>query len=152
MARVAAAELIAFAAKVLVRVGVPEADARLVADSLVQADLWGHSSHGVMRLSWYLARIQSGAMRAVTEGEWVVDAGAVAVLDGRDGIGQVLADRATRDAIRRAKAHGVAAVAVRNSNHFGTAMYFARQAAPHGQIALIVTNASAAMAPWGGRQ
>lgn len=141
-----------FAAAALTRVGVPEADARLVSDSLVRADLWGHQSHGVMRLPWYVARIQAGVMHAVTDCEFAMDAGAVAVLDGRDGIGQVLAAKAAHEAIRRAKAHGVSAVAVRNSNHFGTAMYFTRMAVPEGQIALLVTNASPAMAPWGGRQ
>lgn len=150
--RVSPSELSAFSSDVLTRVGVPEPDAKLVADSLVQADLWGHQSHGVMRLPWYTARIRSGVMRPVTECEWIVDAGAVAVIDGHDGIGQVVAEKATRDAIRRAKFHGVAAVAVRNSNHFGTAMYFTRLAVPEGQVALLVTNASPAMAPWGGRK
>lgn len=144
-------QLTTFASAVLVALGVPEVDARLVADSLVQADLWGHQSHGLLRLPWYAARIRSGAMRAVTACEVVVDAGAVAVLDGHDGIGQVLAEKAVRAAMRRAKAHGVGAVAVRNSNHFGTAMYFTRMAPAEGQIAMLMTNASPAMAPWGGR-
>lgn len=91
-------------------------------------------------------------MRAVTDCKFVVDAGAVAVLDGCDGIGQVIAEKAAREAIRRTKAHGVSAVAVRNSNHFGTAMYFTRMALPEGQVALLMTNASPAMAPWGGRK
>ena len=66
-----------FATSVYVSLGVPEPDARLVADTLVQADLWGHQSHGVMRLSWYAARIRSGVMKAVTEPELVVDAGEI---------------------------------------------------------------------------
>jgi LDH2 family malate/lactate/ureidoglycolate dehydrogenase len=85
--------------------GVPAADADLSADSLVRADLWSHQSHGVMR--------------AETRSEFVVDAGAVAVMDCHDGVGQVLAAQAAHEAIRRAKAHGVGTVAVRNSNHFG---------------------------------
>ena len=142
----------AFAAAILARCGVPPDDAALFADSLVQADLWGHQSHGVLRLGWYVARLASGAMQAVTRAERVIDAGAVAVIDGHDGIGQVLAAEATRDAIGRAKAHGIAAVAVRNSNHFGTAAYFSRLAPAAGCIALLTTNASPAMAPWGARQ
>ena len=141
-----------FAAAVLEKRGVPPADAALFADSLVQADLWGHQSHGVLRLSWYVARLQSGVMQAVTRAERVVDAGAIAVIDGHDGIGQVLAATAARDAIARAKAHGIAAVAVRNSNHFGTAAYFSRLAPAAGCIALLTTNASPAMAPWGARE
>jgi LDH2 family malate/lactate/ureidoglycolate dehydrogenase len=149
---IGADRLIAFTEGVLSAVGLPDADAHLVADSLVRADLWGHQSHGLMRLSWYVARIRAGVVQAVTQPEWIVDAGAVAVLDGRDGVGQVIATRAAREAIRRAKVHGIGAVAVRNSNHFGTAAYFTRMAAPEGCIGILTTNASPAMAPWGGRK
>ena len=97
-----------FTAAVLTAVGVPDLDARLVADSLVRADLWGHQSHGVMRLSWYVDRIRAGVMRAETQSERIVDTGAVAVVDGHDGVGQVLAAQAAREAIMRSKAHGVA--------------------------------------------
>jgi LDH2 family malate/lactate/ureidoglycolate dehydrogenase len=90
-------------------------------------------------------------MQAAARPQFVVEAGAVAVIDGRDGIGQVLAAFATREAIRRAKAHGVGAVAVRNSNHFGTCMYFTRMAAAAGCVMLLTTNGGPAMAPWGGR-
>lgn len=144
--------LTTFGAAVFTALGVPAADAELFADSLVRADLWGHSSHGVMRLPWYARRLQSGAMRAVTRAQTVVDAAAVAVLDGCDGIGQVLATQATRDAMRRAKLHGIGAVAVRNSNHFGTAMFYSLLGPPQGCIVMVTTNASPAMAPWGGRE
>jgi len=145
-------QLVSFATRVYRELGVPEADATILADTLVQADLWGHQSHGVLRLSWYAARIQSGVMQAKTSPEYVVDAGALVVMDGRDGIGQVLASRAIRDAIRRAKKHGVGVVGLRNSNHFGTAMYYTLMAARAGCIGVLLTNASPAMAPWGGRK
>ena len=131
---------------------MPAQDARLVADTLVQADLWGHQSHGVLRLPWYLARLRAGVCRAVAQPEFVVDGGAVAVIDGGDALGQVLTAYAMRDAIRRAKAHGLAAVALRNSNHFGTALFYTLMAARAGCVAFLSTNASPAMAPWGGRQ
>jgi LDH2 family malate/lactate/ureidoglycolate dehydrogenase len=132
--------------------GVPGEDAALVGDSLVQADLWGHQSHGVLRAPWYVARLESGALRAETAPRLLVDAGAIAVIDGEDGIGQVLAARAMTEAIGRAQHHGIGAVAVRNSNHFGTAMYFTRIAANAGLIGFCTTNGSPAMAPWGGRE
>jgi LDH2 family malate/lactate/ureidoglycolate dehydrogenase len=141
-----------FASAVYQRVGMPEADGELAADTLVQADLWGHQSHGVMRLSWYIARLKAGVCDPVAKPELAVDVGAIAVLDGRDGMGQVLAARAAREAVSRAKAHGIGAVAVRNSNHFGTAMYFTLMAAREGCVAFLSTNASPAMAPWGGRK
>lgn len=143
--------LLAFATDAYRAVGMPPDDALLAADTLVQADLWGHQSHGVMRLPWYVARLRSGVARPVAEPEMVVDAGAVAVMDGHDAMGQVLAARAAREAIRRAQAHGIGAVAVRRSNHFGTAMYFTLMAPPEGCILFASTNASPAMAPWGGR-
>jgi LDH2 family malate/lactate/ureidoglycolate dehydrogenase len=141
-----------FTAAVLGAVGVPDADARLVADSLVTADLWGHQSHGVLRLSWYVNRIRAGVMSPVTAPETVADTGPLAVVDGHDGVGQVLAAFAAREATGRAREHGVGVVAVRNSNHFGTAAYFTRMAARDGCVAILTTNASPAMAPWGGRR
>jgi LDH2 family malate/lactate/ureidoglycolate dehydrogenase len=144
--------LTAFGTDVLTSLGVPADDAALVSDSLVTADLWGHPSHGMLRLGWYVARLRSGVMESVTDTETVVDAGAIAVLDGREGIGQVVTDRACSDAIRRAEAHGVGVVAVRNSNHFGTAAYWTRRIAEAGCVGILTTNGSPAMAPWGGRE
>lgn len=132
--------------------GLPEDDARLCADTLVQADLWGHQSHGVMRLSWYLARLQSGVCSPVAKPEVIVDAGAIAVIDGHDAMGQVLAAKAATEAIARARKHGIGAVGLRNSNHFGTAMYFTLMAARQNCVGFLSTNASPAMAPWGGRK
>jgi LDH2 family malate/lactate/ureidoglycolate dehydrogenase len=150
--RISHQALTEFATAIYMASGVPEANARLAADTLVQADLWGHQSHGVMRLSWYVARLRTGVMSPVAEPELVVDGGALAVMDGHDGMGQVVTARAAGEAIRRAKAHGIGAVAVRNSNHFGTAMYFTLMAPPEGCVAFLSTNASPAMAPWGGRK
>jgi LDH2 family malate/lactate/ureidoglycolate dehydrogenase len=130
--RVDCQRLIDFATAVYASVGMPENDARLVADTLVQSDLWGHQSHGVLRLGWYFDRIRNGVMKPVTTPEFIVDAGSVAVIDGHDGVGHVLAMLATQEAIARAKAHGVAAVGVRNSNHFGTCMYYTRIGAREG--------------------
>src|SRR5215210_7516823 len=141
-----------FGARALTALGVPDEDGALVADSLVQADLWGHQSHGFLRLPWYAARLRSGVMRAVTDPAVLSDTGPLVLLDGRDGIGQVLTERARTLAIERARAHGVGLVGVRNSNHFGTAMYFTHRAAEEGCVAMLTTNASPAMAPWGGRE
>lgn len=150
--RIAADRLLSFATAAYVTVGMPPQDAHLAADTLVQADLWGHQSHGVMRLPWYVARLKTGTAKPVATPEQIVDVGAVGVIDGHDGMGQVVTALAARDVIRRAKAHGIGAVAVRNSNHFGTAMYYTLMAPPEGCIMFLSTNASPAMAPWGGRK
>ena len=62
--RIDAAELRARITRLYHSAGVPEADAQLIADSLVQAELWGHQSHGVLRTGWYLARLRSGSVAA----------------------------------------------------------------------------------------
>src|SRR3954471_976250 len=152
MSRLSPEALRGFATSVLTATGVPDDDASLVADSLVQADLWGHQSHGVLRLPWYVARLRSGAMVARTDPGVLSDTGPLVLLDGRDGIGQVLTERARTTAVDRARTHGVGVVGVRNSNHFGTAMYWTRRAAHDGCVAVLTTNASPAMAPWGGRE
>jgi LDH2 family malate/lactate/ureidoglycolate dehydrogenase len=140
-----------FTTAVLRAQGVPAPDADLLADTLVTAELWGHASHGMLRLPWYVTRLRTGAMTAVTTVETVRDHGAVVVLDGRDGIGQVVTQRAVEVGVERARRHGISAVGVRNSGHFGTAAYFTRRAAEAGCVAILATNASPAMAPWGGR-
>lgn len=144
--------LIADVRAIFAAASVPDDHARLVAHSLVTSEMWGHPSHGLLRVRWYLDRIRAGVTRAGIEPEVVVDGGALAVMDGRDGLGQVVADRAMRQAVERAAAHGVGVVSVRDSNHFGTAAYYTRTAARAGCIALLVTNSSPAMAPWGGRE
>jgi LDH2 family malate/lactate/ureidoglycolate dehydrogenase len=144
--------LLDFTTAIYESAGMRPQDARLAADTLVQADLWGHQSHGVLRLPWYVARLRSGVVSAKADSRTIVDAGSIMVLDGCEAMGQVVAAQAAREAVKRARAHGAGVVSVRNSNHFGTAMYFTRMAALEGCIGFLATNASPAMAPWGGRE
>lgn len=143
-------QLVELAAAVYRQAGVPAEDALLAADTLVQADLWNHQSHGLLRLGWYEARLRSGAMKPVTQTSLAVDAGAVAVMDGHDGVGQVITRRAVDEAVTRARKHGVGIVSVRNSNHFGTCMYYTRLGAQQGCVMVLMSNAGPNMAPWGG--
>lgn len=142
--------LIDFTTTVYQQAGIPAEDARLAADSLVQADLWGHQSHGLLRLGWYYARLRSGVMNPRTDVSTITDAGAIAVLDGNESVGPVIAKYATDEAVRRARLHGVGVISVRNSNHFGTCMYFTRMAAQQNCVMLMMTNGGPNMAPWGG--
>jgi LDH2 family malate/lactate/ureidoglycolate dehydrogenase len=77
----------------------------------------------------------------------MVDAGAIAVIDGKDSMGQVLTAHAMEEPIRRSKARGIGAVGLRNSNHFVTAMYFTLMAARAGCVGFLATNASPAIKP-----
>lgn len=106
----------------------------------------------MLRLPWYVARVRSGAMKALTQPRMLNTFAAVTVLDGADGIGQVVTNHAIGLAADAATEFGVGVVAVRNSNHFGTAAYWTRLLAERGCVAILTTNGSPAMAPWGGTQ
>lgn len=131
--------------------GLSASDAHLLADTLVTAELWGHGSHGMLRLPWYMARVRSGAIDVRAQPQVTGGFAALAQMDGADALGQRVALQAVELAVERARAFGVGAVAVRYSNHFGTAAYFTRKGARLGFATLLFSNASASMAPWGGR-
>ena len=114
----------AFVTQLFRQHGLSDNDAGFVANTLVQSDLWGHQSHGVLRTSWYIERLRHGVMTPVTCPEIVRDRNCFAVVDGKEGVGQIIAKQAMEMAIAKAKAHGVGTVAIRNSNHLGTVMYF----------------------------
>ena len=140
-----------FITDIYLAMDVPAVTAAHLADTLVAADLWGHSSHGVMRTFWYGTRIASGATRLDTEPQIITDTGPLLALDGGDGIGQQVTQHAVELAATRARQYGIAAVSIRNSGHFGTAMYFTRQLAVQNMIGFLATNASPAIPPAGGR-
>jgi len=96
--------------------------------------------------------VRNKVMNPVTKPAFAVDAGAVALIDGHDGVGHVLTVLATKEAVKRAKAHGIGVVGVRNSNHFGTCMYYTLMGAREGCVMFLTTNGGPAMAPWGGRK
>ncbi len=127
--------------------GTPAEDARICAQVLIAADLRGIESHGVGRLKYYYDRIVAGQHRTTTEIEVVKETETTAVLDGHHGMGHVIAYRAMRLAMDKAKQYGLGAVAVRNGTHFGIAGYYPLMAAQEGMMGLTVTNARPAIAP-----
>jgi LDH2 family malate/lactate/ureidoglycolate dehydrogenase len=129
---------------------VPQPPAAMVADALVLADMRGVASHGVMRLPIYLERLRRGAMAPDATPAVVRETSATAVLDARNGLGIPAAAEAMKRAIAKAQDVGAAWVAVRGSNHFGMAAYFALMAAHQGMIGLAMSNAVPGMAPFGG--
>jgi LDH2 family malate/lactate/ureidoglycolate dehydrogenase len=148
--RIPAERLRRHCASVLSAVGVPQADAELVADSLVTADLRGVDSHGVNLMSLYVERLQRGEMCARTEVDVVRDDGSTVLLDGGLGLGQVAGVRAVELAAERALAHGVAAVAVRESTHLGALGYYTLRAAERGVVAFAFQNGPAFVPAYGG--
>ena len=121
-----AAALTDRAAAVLAAAGVPSADARVVAESLVDADMRGIHSHGVNRLGIYVERLRAGGNRAQGETSLLAEAPSLALLDGADLLAQVPSRRAVEVAVGKARETGSAAVLVRRASHFGAAGYWAR--------------------------
>ena len=137
-----------FIRDVFVGVGVPPEDAAVCADVLLAADKRGIDSHGTGRLKpIYYDRIKDGIQHPVTRFEVVRDGLATAVVDGHDGMGQVIAKRAMQMAIDKAKRYGMGMVAVRNSTHYGIAGYYALMAAENNMIGISGTNARPSIAP-----
>lgn len=142
----------AFAAGLLRVHGVPEADAATTARCLVRADLRGVDTHGIVRLPGYLDRIVRGLVDPAPDLAPQRVAAAVAHLDGRNGLGFVVASRAMDEAMAIAREAGTGLVGVHRSTHFGMAANYLLQAVEAGFAAFVFTNASPAMPPFGGRQ
>ncbi|MGI8424267.1 MAG: Ldh family oxidoreductase [Chloroflexota bacterium] len=151
-AAIPAAALREWSSDVFVRLGLRDSDARIVADSLVEADLRGVASHGVQRMTSYAASLRRGSIVAQPAIEVLKDSGWALVVDGGGGMGQLAAQRAMHLALERAAETGHGAVSVRNSTHCGAMAYWALQAVPHRAIGTAITNAGINMMPAGGRE
>jgi LDH2 family malate/lactate/ureidoglycolate dehydrogenase len=128
-------------------VGVPPADADIIVDVLIRSDLRGIESHGIGRFKMYIDRIRSGILKPVTQFEIVRESPGMAVVDGHDGMGHVIAYRSMRLAMDKARQVGIAAVSVRNSSHFGIAGYYPLMAARENMAGMAFTNARPSISP-----
>lgn len=117
-----------FVTRVFLTQGLPEDEAAIFADSLVEADLRGVYSHGVLRVDPYMARLKAGGMNPRLNIRAVRETPGTALVDGDNGAGQVVGVRAMEMAIKKAKDAGISHVGVRMSNHFGTCAYYAQMA------------------------
>jgi LDH2 family malate/lactate/ureidoglycolate dehydrogenase len=146
------AKLARFVERALGAVGVDEADARCVARVLVAADLRGIESHGVARLDpFYVRRIRDGTLDPRPVPTVVRETATSFVLDADNGLGHPASERAMRAVLEKAKTAGAAFAAVRNSNHFGIAGYYAMLALEHDAIGICSTNSTRYGAPTHGR-
>ncbi len=136
-----------FMKDVFIRLGVPEEDAEIIADVLITSDLRGIDSHGIQRCKMYYDRIREGIYNPKTEIEIVNDNMATATIDGKCGMGHVIAYKAMKLAIEKAKKYGLGAVAVRNSTHFGIAGYYSLMAIKEGMIGFVTTNTRPTVPP-----
>ena len=141
------ATLLAFAERVFLAIGCPEADALLAAETLLAADLRGIDSHGVARLVGYVRLWEAGRINASPRVGISYETPSTAVVDGDGGLGLVVGPRAMRVAIEKAQQVGTGWVSVKNSNHFGIAAYHAMLPLAHNMIGVAMTNASPLVAP-----
>lgn len=136
--------------RIFERLGAPESDAAVVADHLVEADLRGVHSHGVIRVPRYVDEIRAGQLNVRPNIRVVSDRGGQVVMDADNGFGHLAALRANEVAVERGKQHGMAGVALRRSTHCGALAYYPIRAIRHGLIGFATTNAGLNMTPTGG--
>ncbi len=140
--------LYGFITDAFVGYGVPREDAEICTEILLSSDKRGIESHGVNRFKpVYLDRIKAGIQNPVTNFEIIKETETTAVVDGHDGMGQVIGHKAMQLAIDKAKRYGMGMVVVRNSCHYGIAGYYTTMASSQGCIGMTGTNARPTVAP-----
>ena len=128
--------------------GVPEEDAKICADVLLESDRRGIESHGCNRFKpIYIDRIVKGTVLPVTETEIIKETPTTVVMDAHDGLGMVASYRMMEKLIEKAKAYGMAGGAIKNSTHYGIAGYWTDMAAKAGLVGVTGTNARPSIAP-----
>ncbi len=140
-------DLLDFTTKVFMQIGCSRDDAAAIAGVLVAAELRGHSSHGMIRVREYYELWKSGRVNVAPGVRVVHETPSTAVIDGDRCFGMVAGIRSMRLAIEKAAATGTGWVAVRNSNHFGIAGYYAMMALEHDMVGIAVTNANPLVVP-----
>jgi LDH2 family malate/lactate/ureidoglycolate dehydrogenase len=149
-ARVAASAIAALIEDAMTAVGVPPIDAAKVAELMLEADLTGADAHGVFRLPQYIRRIKAGGVNPKASVTVEQTAPATAIVDGDNGMGHLVMQRAADTAIALAKENGVAWVGARRSNHAGAAGTYAAMTLPHDMIGIYSAVANANHMPaWG---
>jgi ureidoglycolate dehydrogenase (NAD+) len=150
MRTVAATDLERWTRELLGAAGLEPQSANTVAHSLVDASLRGVDSHGVARVPIYVARLRTGATNPRPRPAVISRHGAIAVVDGDRGPGQVAGVFATDLSIALAREHGTGVALVRHSSHYGAAGYYTMRAARQGLVAMSTTNADPLVVPFGG--
>lgn len=140
-----------FCTDAFLKFGFNKEECDIIVDVLLTSDLYGIESHGMQRLVRYHKGIEKGLIKPDAKPEIVFETPVSAVIEGHDGMGQLLGYKAMTIAIEKAKKTGMAIVTVRNSNHYGIAGYYAKMACKEGLIGMSMTNSEAIMVPTFGR-
>ena len=149
--RISFAQLSQFITIAMTRLGLPEADAAIVGRLMAEAELQGSDGHGVIRLLPYARRIRAGGLNLRPEIKIIQERSGMALIDGDNGMGHLVMQRAAEIAIEKARHCGIAWVGSQFSNHAGPASLYARMPMAHDMIGLYfaVGNANH-LPPWGG--
>jgi uncharacterized oxidoreductase len=141
-----------FCAKIFACAGCEIEEAGRVSASLVDSNLTGHDSHGVIRVPRYVDWVRTGDLVPNQSLERIVDTPVIGVVDGRFGFGQTMAPMAVDIGVEKAKATGLSAISLRNSGHIGRVGEWAERAAAAGFISIHFVNAAGSIlvAPFGG--
>lgn len=138
--------------RALEQAGTPAGHAATQTNLLLEAELRGRASHGLLRLPRIIERIHNGVADPKTRGKAVWRSPAFLDLDGQRGLGPVIALAALDQIRQRARETGIAIAAVSNNNHIGMLALYAEQVAREGQILLALSTSEALVHPWGGRR
>lgn len=138
--------------RALEQAGTPAGHAATQTNLLLEAELRGRASHGLLRLPRIIERIHNGVADPRTRGKAVWRSPAFLDLDGERGLGPVIALAALDQIRQRARETGIAIAAVSNNNHIGMLALYAEQVAREGQILLALSTSEALVHPWGGRR
>lgn len=149
MKQVKAEMLETYCFDILKRHGVEPGCAQTVARCLVDADLYGISTHGVSRLAIYLKRLDAGVVEKGNHIRIEKESAAALVIDAGNSLGMPAAEFAMRHCMEKAADAGCCFATVKNSNHFGAAAYYTRIAAAHGMIGICLANLGPKIAPYG---
>lgn len=136
---------------ILVQAGFPQSDASLIADSLIQADCNGISSHGLSRLNLYIERAEKGVLNKTPEIKVLRDKKSAVLIDADNGMAVLACKKAVDLITEKAKITGIAMAAIRHSNHLGALSYVADLIQQEGLIGFVSSNTSPIMAPFGGK-
>ncbi len=136
-----------FCCDAFMKFGFTADEAAKITDVLLLSDVYGIESHGMQRLVRYHKGIEKGLIHIDAKPEIVFETPVSAVIDGHDGMGQLISIEAMNLAIEKAKKTGMAVVSVKNSNHFGIAGYYAKMACDQGLVGFAMTNSEAIMVP-----
>jgi len=149
---VAATNLAALVAVIMQGAGCGPDEAKTIARRLVDSNLVGHDSHGVLRVAKYLEWIKDGTLRPNTPPTIVFESDTIAIIDGNRGFGQVTGEFAAKLGIAKARTMGIAMIGLKNCGHLGRVGDWADMAAAAGQVSLHFLNTSGAqrVAPFGG--